>query len=67
MNAGSAIAFLGVGLSLGTYPGLALCFLLTLPAMVRRIQVEERALESALGERYQSYAQERRRLVPGVW
>lgn len=67
MYAGSAVAFLGVGLSLGTYPGLVLSFLGTLPAMLRRIRVEERALESALGERYTAFARDRRRLIPGIW
>lgn len=67
MYAGSAVAFLGVGLSLGTYPGLVLTFVGTLPAMLRRIRVEERALESALGERYTTFARDRRRLVPGIW
>jgi protein-S-isoprenylcysteine O-methyltransferase Ste14 len=67
MYAGSAVAFLGVGLSLGTYPGLVLTFVGTLPSMLRRIRVEERALESALGERYTTFARDRRRLVPGIW
>ncbi len=67
MYAGSAVAFLGVGLSLGTYPGLVLTFLGTLPAMLRRIRVEERALESALGQRYTTFARDRRRLIPGIW
>ena len=67
MYAGSAVAFLGVGLALGTWPGLALCFLGTLPAMLRRIHVEERVLRGSLGEAYGAYADGRKRLVPGVW
>ena len=67
MYAGSAVAFLGVGLSLGTYPGLLLTFLGTLLAMLRRIRVEERTLESALGQRYTTFARDRRRLIPGIW
>lgn len=67
MYAGSAVAFLGVGLALGTWPGLMVVFLGTLPPMVRRIRVEERALEHALGEKYASYASDRARMLPGVW
>ena len=67
MYASSAIALLGVGLALGTYPGLVITSLGTLPAMLRRINVEERALESALGQRYTSFASTRRRLIPGIW
>ncbi len=67
MYAGSAIAFLGVGLALGTWPGLGLVFVGTLPAMVRRIRVEEDALHNSLGAEYRNYANGRARLLPGVW
>jgi len=67
MYAGSAVAFLGVGLALGTWPGLGLVFVGTLPAMVRRIRVEENALHDALGARYRDYASGRARLLPGLW
>lgn len=67
MYAGSAVAFLGVGLALGTWPGLLLVFLGTLLAMVRRIRVEENALAQALGEKYSSYAANRARMLPGIW
>jgi len=67
MYAGSAVAFLGTGLALGTWIGLALTFLGTLPAMLRRIHVEERALNNGLGERYKEYAAGRSRLLPGIW
>lgn len=67
MYAGSAVALLGVGLALGTWPGLMVVFLGTLPAMVRRIRVEEGALEQALGEEYAAYAADRARMLPGVW
>ena len=67
MYAGSAVAFLGVGLALGTWPGLMVVFLGTLPALVRRIGVEERALEQALGEAHAFYAADRARMLPGVW
>jgi protein-S-isoprenylcysteine O-methyltransferase Ste14 len=67
MYAGSAVAFLGVGLALGTWPGLGLVVVGTLPAMVWRIRVEEEALHDSLGARYRDYARGRARLLPGVW
>lgn len=67
MYAGSVVAFLGVGLALGTWPALALSFLGTLPAVLRRIHVEERALAASLGRRYHDYAGTRARLIPRVW
>ena len=60
-------AFLGVGLALGTWPGLLLVSFGTLAAMVRRISVEERALTQPLGEEYASYAADRARMLPGIW
>ena len=58
---------LGIGLALGTVPAFTVAFVGTLPAMIRRIQVEERVLHGALGERYTAYAEARSRLVPGLW
>lgn len=67
MYAGSVLTFLGIGLALGTVPAIVVAFGGTLPAMIRRIQVEERVLRGALGERYTTYAEARSRLVPGLW
>ena len=67
MYAGSAVAFVGVGLALGTWPGLGLVVVGTLPAIVRRIRVEEEALHDSLGSRYRDDADGRARLVPGIW
>lgn len=67
MYAASALACLGAGLAMGTWPGLGLTFVGTLPGMLRRIHVEERALADALGSDYRRYAADRRRLVPGIW
>ena len=65
--AGSLLAALGIGVALGNLLSLAAMFLLPLVALLRRIAVEEAALEAALGERYREYARSTRRLVPGVW
>ena len=67
MYAGSVMAFLGIGLALGTWPSLLLSFMGTLPAILRRIRVEERMMAESLGHRYDTYAKGRSRLVPHVW
>jgi protein-S-isoprenylcysteine O-methyltransferase Ste14 len=67
MYTGSSVAFLGIGLALGTWPSFVLSFLGTAPAILRRILVEERAMAESLGRRYHDYAQDRARLVPWVW
>ena len=40
---------------------------LPLPALLRRIQVEEAELTRVLGEPYEAYRRQTRRLIPGVW
>ena len=38
-----------------------------LPAVLRRIHVEEAELVSVLGDRYRAYQAQTRRLIPGIW
>jgi protein-S-isoprenylcysteine O-methyltransferase Ste14 len=64
---GLLLTLVGLGVALGSWLSvLALTVLPTL-GLVIRIRVEEQALLSALGEPYRTYAQRRRRLVPGLW
>lgn len=61
---GSVLAFLGVGLALGTGSSL-LCLAAALaPTYIFRIRVEERALSEALGPAYRDYMTRTWRLVP---
>ncbi len=57
----------GFGLALGNWLSLAAGLLIPLPALVRRIAVEEAELERVLGESYHSYEAGTARLLPGVW
>jgi protein-S-isoprenylcysteine O-methyltransferase Ste14 len=57
----------GVGLAAGNWLSLAVCLVVPVPAIVRRIRVEELELERVLGDAYRSYASGRARLVPRVW
>jgi protein-S-isoprenylcysteine O-methyltransferase len=64
---GALLAFVGYGICLGNWVSLAA---LTLPigwAFMRRIEVEELALNRALGESYAAYARRTKRLVPYVY
>jgi protein-S-isoprenylcysteine O-methyltransferase Ste14 len=38
-----------------------------LPAIVRRIRVEEAELNRVLGQAYQTYQSDRARLIPRLW
>lgn len=60
------LAFLGIGLTLGTWVSIGLVAL-PFAALLYRIRVEEALLGRALGQTYGTYAKGRARLIPGVW
>lgn len=64
---GVLLAFLGFGLSLGNWAALLFIMLPISAAFLRRMNVEERALTAALGERYVSYMRRTKRLIPAVY
>jgi protein-S-isoprenylcysteine O-methyltransferase Ste14 len=57
----------GFGLAAGSWLSLAACVVLPLPAVVRRVHVEEAELNRVLGEAYRSYASGKARLIPWIW
>jgi protein-S-isoprenylcysteine O-methyltransferase Ste14 len=57
----------GFGLGVGSWLALAICTVLPLPAVLRRIHVEEAELADVLGDRYRAYQAQTKRLIPGVW
>jgi protein-S-isoprenylcysteine O-methyltransferase Ste14 len=57
----------GSGLAAGSWLAVAVCALLPLPAVLRRIQVEEAELTRVLGDRYRAYQAQTKRLIPGLW
>jgi protein-S-isoprenylcysteine O-methyltransferase Ste14 len=56
-----------VRLTVGNWLALVICIVLPLPAMLRRIQVEEAELTGVLGDRYRGYQAQTKRLIPGLW
>ena len=60
---GVLLTVLGVLLMSTNWATLA-CFLIVIPGFAYRISVEERALVGELGDRYRSYMQRSKRLVP---
>lgn len=65
--AGLILASAGFGLAGYSWAGLAICVLLPLSAMLQRIRVEERALLEVIGDPYQAYRKQTKRLIPGLW
>jgi protein-S-isoprenylcysteine O-methyltransferase Ste14 len=58
----------GFGVVRGSWVSLTVCVALLLPALVRRIHVEEAELDRVLGEAYRSYrSATTARLIPGLW
>jgi protein-S-isoprenylcysteine O-methyltransferase Ste14 len=57
----------GYGLVSGNWLALAGCVLLPMPALLRRIRIEEAELTAVLGDRYRAYQAHTKRLIPGVW
>jgi protein-S-isoprenylcysteine O-methyltransferase Ste14 len=61
------VAFTGIGLALDNWLALLAAAVLPLLGLLVRINVEEKALLSNLGEPYRAYAEGKKRLVPRVW
>ncbi len=64
---GVLLAFVGFALSLANWASLLVILLPISAAFVRRMNVEEQALSSALGDRYLNYIRRTKRLVPGIY
>ena len=64
---GLLAGMLGMGLALGTWVSIAVCFLPPLMGFALRLLSEERVLAVELGEPYREYMLRTKRLVPGVW
>jgi protein-S-isoprenylcysteine O-methyltransferase Ste14 len=64
---GLLLILAGFGLAIGNWLALAICLALPLPAVLRRIAVEEAELTRVLGDPYRTYRARTKRLVPGVW
>ena len=64
---GAWIAMIGAALLMHSYIGLVLMGPGMLLVYMRRIAVEEQALEAGFGEAYTNMKMNTQRLMPGVW
>ena len=64
---GSLIAFLGLGICSENYLSLLVLLLPVTLAFLRRISIEEAALNEALGSDYKAYTARTRRLIPWIY
>jgi protein-S-isoprenylcysteine O-methyltransferase Ste14 len=64
---GLLLMVIGIGLLWGNWLGLGVLTVLAFAAVAYRISVEEKALVADLGDRYRTYAEHHKRLIPFVW
>lgn len=64
---GSLITFFGFGLALNNWLSLAIVFIPTLYTMLYRIRVEEKVLMEQFGEKYITYSNKTKRLIPFIY
>ncbi|MSU69531.1 MAG: isoprenylcysteine carboxylmethyltransferase family protein [Opitutaceae bacterium] len=64
---GALLAFLGLGLCMGNLVSLGFIVIPIFLAFRRRMRVEEEALLGAFGDKYRTYMQRTRRLLPFVY
>jgi protein-S-isoprenylcysteine O-methyltransferase len=64
---GVLVAFIGFALTLQNWGAILVVLVPIFIAFVRRMNVEEEALQGALGQRYAEYMKRTKRLVPLVY
>jgi protein-S-isoprenylcysteine O-methyltransferase Ste14 len=64
---GLALALVGIALASGDVLSLVTVVLVGAAGIGVRIYIEERQLIEALGDQYERFAADRKRVVPGVW
>jgi protein-S-isoprenylcysteine O-methyltransferase len=64
---GALVAFVGLGVLMGSWLSLAIIVALIGAVFLHRVGIEEEALLSRLGEEYRAYSRETRRLIPFVY
>jgi protein-S-isoprenylcysteine O-methyltransferase Ste14 len=64
---GVLLAFVGWTLTLGNWAAILVVLVPIFVAFVRRMNVEEEALGTALGEKYAAYMRRTKRLLPGLY
>ena len=65
--AGGLVSFFGLGWALGNWVSFIIIFFPILFAFIRRINIEERALVSSVGEEYAEYMRMTKRLIPKIY
>lgn len=64
---GGMLMYLGIGIALTNWLSLVIISVASAAAYVYRVRVEEKALQAALGGRYQEYMRRTKRFIPFVF
>lgn len=64
---GSLVSFIAIPMVFNSWGGLLIILATTVPALVYRINVEEKLMEKHFGDAYLDYKSKTKRLIPGIW
>jgi protein-S-isoprenylcysteine O-methyltransferase Ste14 len=64
---GTLCLLIGFPFCFGSIIGLGIAFLIGVPVLTYRIQVEEQALRAWFGEEYKEYSRKTKKLIPYLW
>ena len=67
LYSGSLLSFIAIPMVFNSWGALLLMILITIPALVYRINIEEELLISHFGEEYITYSQKTKKMIPGIW
>jgi len=64
---GSLLSFVAIAMVFNSWGSLLLMMLITVPAMIYRINIEEELLTRHFGNAYREYVSKTKKLIPGIW
>ncbi len=64
---GSLLSFLAIAMVFNSWGALLLMILITVPAVIYRINIEEELLSRHFGNDFREYVNKTKKLIPGIW
>ncbi len=64
---GSLLSFLAIPMIFNSWGALLIIVLTTIPALIRRVNLEEEFMLHHFGDEYQAYMRTTQKMIPGIW
>lgn len=64
---GSLLSFLAIPMIFNSWGALLIIVFTTIPALIRRLNLEEEFLLQHFGDEYQDYMRRTKKMIPGIW